>query len=202
MSDAAQPASAPGARFGGCRAASVGAPLSSHRILDIIDRHVEHYTVRPSARLARSRIACDTTPMLWPPSRSPRSTSSSVSSGAGPPTSSWSASCAHKLERSRARGEPLQVKLGLDPTAPDLHLGHTVVLGKLRDFQDLGHQIIVILGDFTGMIGDPTGRSETRKPLTLGRDSRQRRDLPGPARQDPRHGSGRGSSSIRRGWAP
>jgi tyrosyl-tRNA synthetase len=71
-----------------------------------------------------------------------------------------------KLERSRARGEPLHVKLGLDPTAPDLHLGHTVVLGKLRDFQDLGHQVIVILGDFTGMIGDPTGRSETRKPLT------------------------------------
>jgi tyrosyl-tRNA synthetase len=72
-----------------------------------------------------------------------------------------------KLERSRVRGEPLRVKLGLDPTAPDLHLGHTVVLGKLRDFQDLGHQIIVILGDFTGMIGDPTGRSETRKPLTM-----------------------------------
>jgi tyrosyl-tRNA synthetase len=71
-----------------------------------------------------------------------------------------------KLERSRARAEPLRVKLGLDPTAPDLHLGHTVVLGKLRDFQDLGHQVIVILGDFTGMIGDPTGRSETRKPLT------------------------------------
>ena len=71
-----------------------------------------------------------------------------------------------KLERSRARAEPLRVKLGLDPTAPDLHLGHTVVLGKLRDFQDLGHQVIVILGDFTGMIGDPTGRSETRRPLT------------------------------------
>jgi tyrosyl-tRNA synthetase len=71
-----------------------------------------------------------------------------------------------KLERSRARAEPLRVKLGLDPTAPDLHLGHTVVLGKLRDFQVLGHQVIVILGDFTGMIGDPTGRSETRKPLT------------------------------------
>ena len=58
------------------------------------------------------------------------------------------------------------MKLGLDPTAPDLHLGHTVVLRKLRDFQELGHQIIVIIGDFTGMIGDPTGRSETRKPLT------------------------------------
>ncbi len=69
-----------------------------------------------------------------------------------------------KLERSRAQGVPLRVKLGLDPTAPDLHLGHTVVLRKLRDFQDFGHEIIVILGDFTGMIGDPTGRSETRKP--------------------------------------
>jgi tyrosyl-tRNA synthetase len=71
-----------------------------------------------------------------------------------------------KLERSRRSGTPLKVKLGLDPTAPDLHLGHTVVLRKLRDFQELGHQIIVIIGDFTGMIGDPTGRSETRKPLT------------------------------------
>jgi tyrosyl-tRNA synthetase len=71
-----------------------------------------------------------------------------------------------KLERSRSSGRPLIVKLGLDPTAPDLHLGHTVVLQKLRDFQDLGHEIVVIIGDFTGMIGDPTGRSETRKPLT------------------------------------
>ncbi len=71
-----------------------------------------------------------------------------------------------KLEQARRGGRPLKVKLGLDPTAPDLHLGHTVVLRKLRDFQELGHQIIVIIGDFTGMIGDPTGRSETRKPLT------------------------------------
>ena len=71
-----------------------------------------------------------------------------------------------KLERSRRTGAPLKVKLGLDPTAPDLHLGHTVVLHKLRDFQDLGHQIIIIIGDFTGMIGDPSGRSETRRPLT------------------------------------
>jgi tyrosyl-tRNA synthetase len=71
-----------------------------------------------------------------------------------------------KLERSRSTGRPLIVKLGLDPTAPDLHLGHTVVLQKLRDFQDLGHEVVVIIGDFTGMIGDPTGRSETRKPLT------------------------------------
>jgi tyrosyl-tRNA synthetase len=71
-----------------------------------------------------------------------------------------------KLERSLKTATPLKVKLGLDPTAPDLHLGHTVVLQKLRDFQDLGHQIIIIIGDFTGMIGDPTGQSETRKPLT------------------------------------
>jgi len=71
-----------------------------------------------------------------------------------------------KLERSSLAGSPLKVKLGLDPTAPDLHLGHTVVLQKLRDFQELGHQIVIIIGDFTGMIGDPTGRSETRKPLT------------------------------------
>jgi tyrosyl-tRNA synthetase len=71
-----------------------------------------------------------------------------------------------KLERSRRTGTPLKVKLGLDPTAPDLHIGHTVVLQKLRDFQELGHQVIIIIGDFTGMIGDPTGRSETRRPLT------------------------------------
>ena len=71
-----------------------------------------------------------------------------------------------KLERSLRTGTPLKVKLGLDPTAPDLHLGHTVVLQKLRDFQELGHQIVIIIGDFTGMIGDPTGRSETRRPLT------------------------------------
>jgi tyrosyl-tRNA synthetase len=76
------------------------------------------------------------------------------------------AELAQKLERSRRSRIPLKVKLGLDPTAPDLHLGHTVVLRKLKDFQDLGHQIIVIIGDFTGMIGDPSGRSETRKPLT------------------------------------
>lgn len=71
-----------------------------------------------------------------------------------------------KLERSIARREPLRVKLGLDPTAPDIHLGHTVVLHKMRQFQQLGHQVIIILGDFTARIGDPTGRSETRKPLS------------------------------------
>ena len=63
-------------------------------------------------------------------------------------------------------GKPLRVKAGFDPTAPDLHLGHTVLLHKMRQFQELGHEIIFLIGDFTGMIGDPTGRSETRKNLT------------------------------------
>ena len=71
-----------------------------------------------------------------------------------------------KLEKSIASGKPLRVKLGMDPTAPDLHLGHTVVLRKLKHFQDLGHTVIFLIGDFTGMIGDPTGRSVTRPPLS------------------------------------
>ncbi|MGB6676868.1 MAG: tyrosine--tRNA ligase [Terriglobales bacterium] len=71
-----------------------------------------------------------------------------------------------KLEKSRATSQPLRVKLGMDPTAPDLHLGHTVVLRKLKHFQDLGHTVIFLIGDFTGMIGDPTGRSATRPPLS------------------------------------
>ena len=71
-----------------------------------------------------------------------------------------------KLEKSFKTGKPLRVKLGMDPTAPDLHLGHTVVLRKLKHFQDLGHTAIFLIGDFTGMIGDPTGRSATRPPLT------------------------------------
>src|SRR5205807_6736807 len=71
-----------------------------------------------------------------------------------------------RLEKSRATGKPLRVKLGMDPTAPDLHLGHTVVLRKLKHFQDLGHTAIFLIGDFTGMIGDPTGRSVTRPPLS------------------------------------
>ncbi|HYU45071.1 MAG TPA: tyrosine--tRNA ligase [Terriglobales bacterium] len=71
-----------------------------------------------------------------------------------------------KLERSLATGKPLRVKAGFDPTAPDLHLGHTVLLRKLKHFQDLGHTVIFLIGDFTGMIGDPTGRSATRPPLS------------------------------------
>ncbi len=71
-----------------------------------------------------------------------------------------------KLERSLASGKPLRVKAGFDPTAPDLHLGHTVLLRKLKHFQDLGHTVVFLIGDFTGMIGDPTGRSATRPPLS------------------------------------
>src|SRR5499425_2250417 len=71
-----------------------------------------------------------------------------------------------KLERSLKTGKPLHVKLGMDPTAPDLHLGHTVVLRKLKHFQDMGHTVIFLIGDFTGMIGDPSGRSATRPPLS------------------------------------
>ncbi len=71
-----------------------------------------------------------------------------------------------KLYRSIKNGQPLRIKLGLDPTAPDIHLGHTVVLNKLRQFQDIGHEVHLIIGDFTGRIGDPSGKSETRKQLT------------------------------------
>ena len=70
------------------------------------------------------------------------------------------------LKRKLARGKPLRVKAGFDPTAPDLHLGHTVVLNKMRQFQDLGHHVMFLIGDFTGMIGDPSGRNVTRPPLT------------------------------------
>src|SRR5450759_1568300 len=71
-----------------------------------------------------------------------------------------------KLEKSAKTGKPLRVKLGVDPTAPDIHLGHTVVIRKLKHFQDLGHTVIFLIGDFTGLIGDPSGRNVTRPPLT------------------------------------
>ena len=71
-----------------------------------------------------------------------------------------------KLARSEATGQPLRIKLGLDPTAPDIHIGHTVVLNKMRQLQDLGHQVIFLIGDFTSLIGDPSGRNSTRPPLT------------------------------------
>ena len=78
------------------------------------------------------------------------------------PQSEW----VQKLARSQATGTPLRIKLGLDPTAPDIHLGHTVVLNKMRQLQDLGHQVIFLIGDFTSLIGDPSGRNTTRPPLT------------------------------------
>ena len=71
-----------------------------------------------------------------------------------------------RLEKSRATGKPMRVKAGFDPTAPDLHLGHTVLIRKLKHFQDMGHTVIFLIGDFTGLIGDPTGRSATRPPLS------------------------------------
>ena len=71
-----------------------------------------------------------------------------------------------KLQRSHTSGTPLRIKLGLDPTAPDIHIGHTVVLNKMRQLQDLGHQVIFLIGDFTSLIGDPSGRNSTRPPLT------------------------------------
>ena len=73
---------------------------------------------------------------------------------------------ARKLQRSEATGTPLRIKLGLDPTAPDIHIGHTVVLNKMRQLQDLGHKVIFLIGDFTSTIGDPSGRNSTRPPLT------------------------------------
>jgi tyrosyl-tRNA synthetase len=72
-----------------------------------------------------------------------------------------------KLGQSVSSGVPLKIKAGFDPTAPDLHLGHTVLIQKLKQFQDLGHEVCFLIGDFTGMIGDPTGKNETRKPLTM-----------------------------------
>src|SRR5579862_6880500 len=71
-----------------------------------------------------------------------------------------------KLEASAKTGKPLRAKLGVDPTAPDLHLGHTVVIRKLKHFQDLGHTAVFLIGDFTALVGDPTGQSETRPPLS------------------------------------
>src|SRR6476660_4972872 len=71
-----------------------------------------------------------------------------------------------KLERSAKTGKPLVVKVGFDPTAPDLHLGHTVLIRKMKHFQDLGHRVVYVVGAFTALIGDPTGRSKTRPPLT------------------------------------
>ena len=105
-----------------------------------------------------------------------------------------------ELAAKLAEGRPLRIKLGMDPTAPDLHLGHTVTLKKLRDFQRAGHTVIFLVGDFTAMIGDPTGRSETRKPLTR----EQIEATPGPTNARFRRFSIRRapkSASTANGWA-
>ena len=94
-----------------------------------------------------------------------------------------------ELAEKLARGKPLRIKLGVDPTAPDIHLGHTVPFEKLRQFQLLGHQAVLIIGDFTATIGDPSGRSATRPPLTRDEVLVNADDLHRPGLQDPRPGS-------------
>ncbi len=108
------------------------------------------------------------------------------------PEADWIA----KLARSEATGRPLRVKLGLDPTAPDIHLGHTVVLNKLRQLQDLGHTVIFLIGDFTSLIGDPSGRNATRPPLTREQIEAQRRDLLAPGRAGARRRAHRGPLQL------
>jgi tyrosyl-tRNA synthetase len=94
---------------------------------------------------------------------------------------------ARKLERSRITDTPLVIKLGCDPSRPDLHLGHSVVLGKMRQFQDLGHRVVLIVGDFTGMIGDPSGKNKTRPALSL--------------EETRKNGEKSALSTTRNGWA-
>ena len=94
-----------------------------------------------------------------------------------------------ELKERLAAGQTLRVKAGFDPTAPDLHLGHTVLINKMRQFQELGHEVIFLIGDFTGLIGDPTGRNATRPPLTRDEVIAECADLRGADFQDP--GSGR-----------
>ena len=91
-----------------------------------------------------------------------------------------------ELATKLALGRPLRVKLGVDPTAPDIHLGHTVVLGKLREFQDAGHPAVLVIGDWTARVGDPSGRTSTRPVLERRRDRAQRRHLPRAGLPDPR----------------
>ena len=96
-----------------------------------------------------------------------------------------------KLARSAAESTPLTVKVGFDPTAPDLHLGHTVLIRKMKHFQDLGHRVVFLIGDFTGLIGDPTGRSKTRPPLSREQILENGRDLQGADLQAARSGTDR-----------
>ena len=98
---------------------------------------------------------------------------------------------------SAATGRPLVVKVGFDPTAPDLHLGHTVLIRKMKHFQDLGHRVVFVVGAFTALIGDPTGRSKTRPPLTPEEIAAERRDLQDAGLQDPRPGEDGGALQQR-----
>ena len=99
---------------------------------------------------------------------------------------------ARQARAVRATGRPLVVKVGFDPTAPDLHLGHTVLIRKMKHFQDLGHTVVYVVGAFTALIGDPTGRSKTRPPLTPRGNRAERRDLQDADLQDPRPRKDRG----------
>ena len=101
------------------------------------------------------------------------------------------------LAEQLLEGEPLRVKLGIDPTAPDIHLGHVVVLNKLAQFQQAGHTVVLIIGDYTARVGDPSGRDPQRPVLSPERDRRQRRDLPGPGVQGARPRRDRGALQQR-----
>ena len=105
------------------------------------------------------------------------------------------------LRRKLDRGRPLVVKTGFDPTAPDLHLGHTVLINKMRQFQQFGHDVVFLIGDFTGLIGDPTGRNATRPPLTPEAITRKRADLRDADLQDPRSRADPGRVQLDAGWA-
>ena len=105
------------------------------------------------------------------------------------------------LVRKLRRGRPLIVKAGFDPTAPDLHLGHTVLLNKMRQFQQFGHEVVFLIGDFTGMIGDPTGRNATRPRLTPEEIKANAAHLPEAGVQDPRCAARRAWISTRAGSA-
>ena len=102
-----------------------------------------------------------------------------------------------KLERSVREGRPLRVKYGIDPTGIDVHLGHTVPLRKLRQFQDLGHTAVIIIGNYTALVGDPSGRDETRSKLTEEQVEANAARLPDPGRPDHRPGPRRGASQRR-----
>ena len=106
-----------------------------------------------------------------------------------------------RLEESRKTGRPLRVKAGFDPTAPDLHLGHTVLMRKLRHFQQLGHTVIFLVGDFTSLIGDPTGRNVTRKPLTREQIDENAETYKRAGLQDSGRRRRPRSATTRSGWA-